>query len=423
VNDQKVDVISFAATQAVVFSPAFEAESFAELADRFDHGERPEAWRAAGRFALGHVRDVLGEDWLAEVQRQSKWFPPELGAAYIHTREYARLLELALRLSSFEPTHGIAGVRNALRSDRRPERWVHTLLQLEVASLAVAADAEVRFEARTATGGYPADVLIDRNGVAIPVEVFAVLPSMQWRAAVASSDAIGDRIRAIEQTYGVTCEVDFSNEHLATEVLARFLDDIELGAAVVSSGQPVHVARSGNATAMVRREGESRLVGPPITENPWRRISARVEQKRDQTKGSPDRVWLRVDLLDGTWQFSQWAQASLAAKLEQFSTHIRELLKPETGNVAGVIASSGSALAQGRFSDETIRALDGSSALRRVIAPVRVRETMVIPFGPDALEAGHFLREIYAAEPEWFDGALKAADLNPIADIFPPVLG
>jgi len=146
------------------------------------------------------------------------------------------------------------------------------------------------------------------------------LPAREMRCCLPSSPAcngerrcfkrrIGDHIRAIEQTYDVTREVDFSNEQLATEVLARSLDDIELGATVVSAGQPINVARAGNAMAIVRRDGESRLVGPPITENPWRRIAARVAQKRDQTKGNPDRVWLRVDLLDRTWQFNQRAQS------------------------------------------------------------------------------------------------------------------
>lgn len=419
-EENELEIVHFGQPDyTVVLRPVFEAENFGELEERFTHGERPEAWRRAGLWALAEMRALLGEDWLGDTAA-SGWFPAELGAAYSHTREYVRLLELALRLRQFAGARGIGRLRDGLKSDRRVERWLHTSLQLEVAALAASKGAAASFESRDQSL-YPADVRLATDDLTIAVEAFAVLTSERWRAGVDASDAISDRVRAIEQRHGVTCAVDFAGEELDRDKRARFLDEIELGAVVVAAGQPLHVARAGRVNAVVTRSGEQRVIGPPIAENPWRRIAARVTQKREQTRVSKERVWLRVDLLGGIWQFSAWSQAPLGQKLSAFTTQLRHEFSGDIGQVAGVVASSGPLLAQGRFTDETVRALDGSSALRRVIKPARVRETLIVPFGPDSLPAGHFFRDLYADEPDWLDGALAGHGLGATAAIFPPI--
>jgi hypothetical protein len=416
-NDD-LDVTRFGEGDDTFFlRPVFEADTFDELEERFAHGERPKAWSEAGLWAMNEMRALLGDEWPSETARTG-WFPAELGSAYSHTVAFARLMELALRLREFGSTSGMATVRNALKSDRTPQRWFHTAMQLEVAALAAASGADVKFEA-SEQGVYPADVRLTTSVGSLAIETFAVLTSERWRNAADASDAISARISGIENRYGVSCDVDFASETLQEDELARFLDEIEFGAAVVKAGQPIHVVRVQRASASVGRGIDTRFSGPPISENPWPRLAARVARKREQTRSSNEGVWLRVDLLDGIWQFSPWAQAPLAQKVEALALQLRQELGRDIGQVAGVIASSGSLLAQGRFTDETVRALDGSSGVRRVLAPVRVRETLVIPFGPESLPAGHFFRELYAEEAAWLDAALAKQDLGTIAEMFP----
>jgi hypothetical protein len=414
-DEPELEIVRFEPDLTVFLEPIFEADSFTELEERFRRGQRPEPWRRAGLWALDELRGILGEDWPGAAP--SGWFPPELGAAYSHTREYTRLLELALRLHRFADASGIASLRNSLKTDRRQDRWLHISLQLEVAALAARAGADTSFESRQ-QGRYPADVRLVADELTIAIEAFSLLTSERWRAGVDMSDAISDRLTAIERRYGVACEVDFAGELLEPEALRRFLDQIELAAAVVAEGQPVDLARAGAASARVSRGDKPSFNGPSITENPWRRISARLADKREQTRESGERVWLRLDLLDGTWQFSPWSQAPLADKLAAFGAQIRHEFGSR-GPLAGVVASSGSAMALTGLSDETVRAIDGSSALRRVIAPLRARETLVVPLGPDALEAGHFLRELYSNEAAWLDEALATEGLASTIEIFP----
>jgi hypothetical protein len=87
--------------------------------------------------------------------------------------------------------------------------------------------------------------------------------------------------------------------------------------------------------------------------------------------------------------------------------------------VAGVVVSSGSAWAQGRFEAEDAAAAGGRHALRRLIAPIRVRETLVVSLRPDAEDDAAWLAGLYADEPSWLPGALERAGLPALAEMFP----
>jgi hypothetical protein len=409
----------------------FEAASFTELEERLRvMPERTDAWRAAGLWALGVLKEILGEQWPGETsadRRGNAWAPADLCGAHSHTRHYARLLELALWLDGLSSEPGMARVRNALRDDRAPGRWEHTRLQLEIAGLAKAASASVAFEGAGVAGraereSWPADVEVAAGGRRLAIETFAVLPSDDWLAKVKRTDAIQARLRALEHRYQVACNIDFGGESLEEEdALERFFVQIEYGAAIVAAGAERHTAREGRAVAHVGRGIPSGLFGPPIAmENAWGRVAARLSRKQAQVGERQDAVWLRVDLLEGIWQFTHWSQAPLRTKLELIAPQIEEALGGSATAIAGVVVSSGSAWAQSRFEADDVVVLGGRRALRRLIAPIRVRETLVIPLRGDAVDDAVWLAGLYADEPAWLPGALERSRLPSLAKIFPP---
>jgi hypothetical protein len=437
-SGKPLDVVEFgqasdeAAPAVVELTPAFQADRFSEFESRLAATpERTEAWHRVGLWSLNALKDLLGETWPGDTWRVTDkrlakpWLPAELCAAHYHTRHYARLVELALRLTELGPLPGMAAVRTALRTDRTPHRWEHTLLQLEVGALAHAAGAAVAFEGarlpNRQSPGWPADVEVSVEERHMAIETFAVLPSDAWLAAVGRTDEIQARIRAIEQRYDVVCDVDFGGETLAhADSLQKFFDQIEYGAAIVAAGAASHTAHEGRATAHIGRDIHSRFSGPAIVnDSAWERIAARLEAKQQQVGISDDPIWLRVDLLEGLWQFTPWSQAPLATKLELITPQIEDALHRSGGFVSGVLLSSGSAWAQGRFEDEGAYALHGRRALRRLIAPIRVREMLVIP-RRDATDDSAWLTSIYDREARWLPEALERAGLPSLHAIFPP---
>jgi hypothetical protein len=414
-------------SEPIVLTPTFEAADFAELEERFHNvPERTEAWRAAGLWALGVLKQVLGEQWPGKTslgRDGNAWVVADLCGAHSHTRHYARLLELALWLDGLASAPGMARVRQALRDDRTPGRWEHTRLQLEIAALAQARSASVSFEGagRTGRDSWPADVEAVIGERTVALETFAILPSDAWLAKVERTDAIQARLHRLEHRHQVACNVDFGGESLdGGDSLERFFTQIEYGATIVAAGAEHHTAREGRAVAHIARAIPSGFNGPPIQiESAWERVAARLGEKQTQVGRREDTVWLRVDLLEGMWQFSHWSQAPLRVKLDLIAPQIEAALGGSEAHVAGVVVSSGSAWAQGHFEPEDAATAGGRRALRRLIAPIRVRETLVIPLGAGAEEDAVWLARLYEDEPSWLPSALQRSELPALAEMFP----
>jgi hypothetical protein len=409
-----------------VFSPAFEADTFTELEARIRQANsHTQEWVEAGLWALRVVGEILGETWPGDTWKKTAertgtpWLPADLGASHYHLRHYTRLLEIALRLTEFENTPGIGVLRDQLINDRTPQRWEHTLLQLELAALGTAVGFDVTFEGavmgtvESGISAWPFDVRVVSDDLTIPFETFALLPSQRWLQAMKRSDEISARVDAIRHRYGVECEVDFHGETLAGDgALERFLRGIEFGAAVVAAGVPSHLVVEGEARALIGYDLKRRYSGPRIAERgALRRAAMRMQQKRDQTADGLKGVWLRVDLLDGTWQFTPWAQSDIDTKIEQLAARIRSAFGRTLAGVAGVLVSSGLCLNLGGLEDATHETIRGELALRRTIGPSRVRETMIIPLSSDASRQARYVRRVYEHEPAWMERALRRAGL------------
>jgi hypothetical protein len=371
----------------------------------------------AAEKAIGIMRSVLGEDWLSI---DAAPIPDEVALAFSHTLAFVQLLALALRLQEFSDVSGAAVLRRNLRTDRRPASWRHVELQLELAALTAAAGADIEFECGP-KDGWPADVVATLEGASVLFEAFSVFTSQEWRDADRGSDEIVDRILAPQIRHNLSIVADFHGRVLAPDELEDWLQRFEAAAEdVAKDGEPRTVI-AGIVSADIApadRGPSSRFSGPPIVFNGWQRMLGKLEQKSRQTSASLDGVWLRVDVLDGMWQFTEWARYDLAEKLLVLEEYLRQGFAA-AASLAGFIVSTGAAMAQGTFTDEAFQSERGSVVLRRSLPPLRVRETLIVPMSDQGLSLVDFLATAYAAEPSSLDRSLQLAGLGTVDEIFP----
>jgi hypothetical protein len=378
------------------------------------HG-RSAAWAEVGRWALDTLAERLGPAWPSTVRAKSPdGNAPELGLAAAHVIAYTSLVERALRLVLLEEVPGRADLRRVIERDPRPEQLVHADLQLEVAALALRADLVPELEP---AGGTPADVAFTANGRRIVVEARAVLPDNAWREDNRRTDEVFERVQAIEIASGVRVEGIFGRL-LDTDEIEDVLGRVAAHARLVAAGGAAPPLRiHGADLRVVDRSSPPRsgLTGPSMTGDAWTRVGRRIAEKAAQARGS-GATWLRLDARNGLWQFTRWSQQSLAAKLDALIA----LAVGALGGLEGVVLSSGALLRQGTFKDEEVLRADGAVALRRLVAPLRVRETLVVPAGRSVSvgEASAAWRELYANEDEWLAWGLERVGLPSPEDVF-----
>lgn len=367
-----------------------------------EDSRRGPAWREAGRWALEVLEEQLGGDrWLQRTWTKYK-LPDPLVLSSAHTIAFAELLELAVRLELLSKNSGMGVVRRNLRRDPREQQLAHLRMQLEVGGHSVRAGYNVRFEESLVQSDRPIDVSLRGEGLAIDIEMAAILQDERSRENQDAVDSLFARIHHLEFRYGVTCEGEVRGE-LDEKGHEALIKEIETAAQSVEEGAEQRVVESLGARITVSRfgsaTGEGGLSGPRVESQLWPRTERILRRKAEQTASS-ERTWLRIDLFDGMWQFTPWARMPLSRKLEVLTHAVRTALV-EYPHVAGVVMTSGAAFAQGEFSEETCDYL-GSVGCRRLISPLRVQESMIISFTEDASSIEPWAR-LYDEEPSWLD--------------------
>lgn len=109
-------------------------------------------------------------------------------------------------------------------------------------------------------------------------------------------------------------------------------------------------------------------------------------------------VWLRFDLLDGTWLFSDWAQRSLPHKTEWMAALVAEAVAG-TG-VAGVVISAGPAMDPKAAKEEYV-GTGGIFGLRTRLDPLRYRETIIVALSAEGARHKQLWKSLYEAETHW----------------------
>jgi hypothetical protein len=377
--------------------------------------ERPPAWVREGHWALEVLERHLGEPWPAQVvARSSPGGGDWLLWSSSHVIAYINVLELALGLQLVHGLRGHAKLRKAITADPRPEILAHARLQLELAVLALRSGLEPELEPLVDGARRPVDVRFALDGKPLVVEARVVRKDEPWLAIEAASDAVFERIR--EFAFGCGLRVE---GHLARSVDGAEVD--ELLAALEDRGRLVQLGATAPPLVLhgarldvvpVTHSPAAGLTGPANSGDAWGRVRGRIAEKAEVARES-GATWLRLDAVNGLWQFTAWSQMSLPAKL----TMLAEATEPALGGLEGLVIGSGNLQRQGDFEDEDAFGPAGAVALRRLVEPSRVRETLVIPGPLVSSMAVDWWRTAYASEPRQLEWALAACGRSSLADI------
>lgn len=383
--------------------------------------DAPAAWREARARMLDLLECYLGSKWPRQMWRRHRSGPLPIFEAASNNLACVRLLELALRLGLCEEHPGFSDLQKALRREPTTEAGAHVGLQLEVASLTSAvAVTTPAFEQLQATGR-PADVLLafpDRSKIA--VETCTLFTDEAWRLASADNHRVSQRIVMA----GIRNEVSWQSEiseQMSSEETDDWLNRGEDAARDVAAGGVPRVICASSARAVVRprESGEQGRIfkGPRIESVSWPRILRRIVRKAAQTESDTE-TWIRLDLLDGTWQFTPWSTAPLSAKIAALEGTIAETFPEPPRHLGGIVVSNGAGYGASELRDESHTTTSGATALRRRLWPLRVRETLILPIGASARPSGELFRQAYSAEPGWLDNALLDVGLEPLGSLW-----
>ena len=225
------------------------------------------------------------------------------------------------------------------------------------------------------------------------------------------SSSIHDSILALEVKHEVTIGGKLLRRFAEGE-LADWLGRVAQAAVRVSrDGSDERVDSSaGSVVVSPGKSGRAMpLTGPPIVGRGWPRTATLLQDKCEQISRS-GAGWLRFDLLDGQWQFTPWATLPLPAKTETLAAQLRSSIS----GASGAVLSHGAGFAQGQFLAENYRSPAGAIGLRRLIAPCRVRETIIVPLTNDVDAQTQTWIDIYDDEPSSFVRCRFAGDLKDV---------
>ncbi len=361
---------------------------------------------------MERVREVLGEDWLRRWVTRHGRLPTFLADPSTDAVAYAELVEIGLRLASLADVVRLRRLTKEWSRHLEEIRTRHVRLQLEVAALARAFGAAVEFEAPVGGLRRPADVLITTAPGPLIAECFCVYSDQETRQALSYDRDLGLRLELMAVEHDLVLSGYWGVRLLPADT------DALLGEAAIAAAQ----AAADRASRTVTRPGIELVLTPgppsagetvtftgPRTASPgWHRARKYVRDKAADWTSADVPTWLRLDLLDGTWQFSELARRTLPEK----SQWIAALVAQEAARtgIAGAVVSSGPLISP-RAQAQEYAGPGGIFGLRRGIDALRVRETVVVPLSPQGVRQAEMWRDLSDAEPPWLENALRAASL------------
>lgn len=374
--------------------------------------------REAISWALDELERRMGGDWIERYYEKAGHVPPEVNLGSAHVSATAKLLDFTLRFGVLDGLPGAGKVQKEMKNDVRDERRHHCALQLEVGALAARAGYAAAFEERTRPAMPPSDVVLRRGNELIRAETFAIMPDQQTREADAFWHRISQSIMLIELAHDTPVSGTITGP-IASEDESELLRALEAASAkAVATGneQPVALNQARLRVQQPGSRGNRIQFSVPQT-NTWPRIAGKLRRKAEQAQASGG-GWLRADILDGTWVFTEWGQSGLRAKLDQIAPQIQSLLAPYTA-IHGAVLSNSDGLAYGQVTGQSARSAADCYALRRTLPGTRGRETIIIPTNDAGRRQARPWVNIYGPEDSWLDWALSRFQLPPWNEIRP----
>jgi hypothetical protein len=376
---------------------------------------------AVAQQLLNGLADLLGPDWPAAQYARSGRLPSELLLLSTHRAVLPQFLAFVLRLSEAKSVPTFKPVLAALRKGVDVSTWRHTLLQLEVGRVCREVNTAYTFEPSIPGSVHKADLQVEQ-GEPAPwlVETTTVLRGDVDKAWERYEDRFRNTIRRIEYQHGATC-ICVLNDHADEGITEQWLAAVETAAAA-GAGQPQQVSSpAGTVTVLTGPPpaGTAVFTGAAQFRNGWHRLGRTLADKARQTKG-PLPAWIRVDCLDGLFQFTEWARMDPERRTAEMADAIRQNVS-WPAHARGVVLSTGAGLSIGatdpRVENDDARTADGIF-VRRLLSPHLARETFIIPLTVDAVVHADLWAAGYGAEPSWLDADLAAAGLPSLAQFW-----
>jgi hypothetical protein len=166
---------------------------------------------------------------------------------------------------------------------------------------------------------------------------------------------------------------------------------------------------------------EYSFVGATLARDGWHRLGRAVHGKARQSAGSVP-VWLRIDALDGFFQFTEWPTLDWPERISRVAMALqRDLADAGAEHLAGIVLSSSTAVSLGAADptaeNQTVVSEHGTG-IRRLVSAHLVRETVVIPLRDDAMPEFQRWGTACRDEPEWLSEDLSSLEF-PLFDGFP----
>jgi hypothetical protein len=394
-----------------------------DLDDLISRNGLTERGVATMRWALTRLRTLLGDSWLLRQYRKQGRLPGELLFAGTHRYALPQALWFILRLDRMiaEPT--FAKVKAELRRGVDSATWRHTLLQLEVARAAEDRGDTVTFEPAIPGSKKHGDLLIgggaDQAWMVETTTIPRAAIDLNWQDY---EDRFKAAIRRIELRHNVACVV-FLDDHTTQNETQAWLAAVETAADSTVGLTGMCAVPSEIGIVTVHREtappGTAVFTGAAQYRNGWHRLGRTLSVKAAQIPG-PWPAWIRVDCLDGLFQFTDWAKMVPQERIAAIAAAIRDNVQwPD--NAEGVVLSTGPAVSIGATDptaeEATVQTLDGAF-VRRLLAPHLVRETLVIPLRGHGNPRAGWWAHAYGREREWLDQDLEKAGQPHLADLW-----
>jgi hypothetical protein len=247
-------------------------------------------------------------------------------------------------------------------------------------------------------------VVVTHRGARAAIETFGILISEPDRAADQISERAFHDMSMIHVRHDVGLTGSF--DRLSSEGERLMLDEINEAATSVAADGVTRVVDGDGYSFVIDAGGGVKIEASSDPTDLWPRIRQRLHQKAAASARS-GASWLRIDVVSGLWQFTDWAMRPFSEKASLLADAVRPAVIDAT-HLEGVMISSGACFVPGVQHDADTHG-DGVIGLRRVLQPLRVRESIVIGLRAGADLA--LLADLYSEEPRWLGWALADAGL------------
>jgi hypothetical protein len=288
--------------------------------------------------------------------------------------------------------------------------WRHMLLQLEIARAGIEFGARAQFEPAIADTGRLADVELANSELTLTIETTSLSRSDVDRQRERFEGRLRTTLDNIARTHNVAMDVIVTG-HPDPAAVEAWVGAIESSSPFVAR-TGIRLTRSSSwARAVVTRAtnadpspapGVTRFVGALHVRDAWYRVQDALRDKARQMAGATG-AWIRIDLLDGLFTFTEWARAPMDERVAIMAESVRASLY-EDDHIDGVIVSSGAGVNLDSPTDSVLNqsaSAGHATIMRRLVAPGLLRESIIVPVGERGRDAAWLWTEAYASEAQW----------------------